>query len=94
LLQSFTTTLEVVASIHIIDKILLKDCNQIYEQESSKKYKNYFQFYLVNTMNRKIAPETPNATRKPFQKSVKESLFISFLQVLEWYYYPLLPFLS
>jgi hypothetical protein len=45
-------------------------------------------------MNRKIAPETPNATRKPFQKSVKKSLFISFLQVLEWYYYPLLPFLS
>jgi hypothetical protein len=27
-------------------------------------------------MNRKIAPVTPNATRKPFQKSVKKSLFI------------------
>jgi hypothetical protein len=27
-------------------------------------------------MNGKIAPVTPNATRKPFQKSVKKLLFI------------------
>ena len=27
-------------------------------------------------MNRKIAPETPSATIKPFQKSDKKSLFI------------------
>jgi hypothetical protein len=32
--------------------------------------------YLVNSMKRKIPPETPNATIKPFQKSVKKSLFI------------------
>ena len=30
-------------------------------------------------MNREIAPITPNATRKPFQKSVKMSLFIYLL---------------
>jgi hypothetical protein len=30
-------------------------------------------------MNRKIAPLTTNATRKPFQKSVKKSLFIYLL---------------
>ena len=31
------------------------------------------------TLNRKIAPVTHNATRKPFQKSVKKSLFIYLL---------------
>jgi len=33
--------------------------------------------HLVNSMKRKIPPETPRATIKPFQKSVKKSLFIS-----------------
>jgi hypothetical protein len=32
--------------------------------------------YLINSTSRKIAPVTPNATTKPFQKSVKKSLFI------------------
>ena len=30
-------------------------------------------------MNKKIAPHTPKATRNPFQKSDKKSLFTSFL---------------
>ena len=35
-----------------------------------------FSIYLVNSMKRKIPPEIPSATIKPFQKSVKKSLFI------------------
>jgi hypothetical protein len=34
-------------------------------------------------MNRKIAPKIPNATIKPFQKSVKKSLFIYYSQVVK-----------
>jgi len=39
------------------------------------RYANYF----INSKNRKIAPEIPRATRKPFQKSVRKSLFILFV---------------
>ena|GEM_PF-4468359 len=35
--------------------------------------------YLVNSMNKKRAPETPKATIKPFQKSDKKSPFICLL---------------
>ena len=41
------------------------------------------QSYLVNSINRKIDPDTPNATIKPFQKSVKKSLFIYYSQVVK-----------
>jgi hypothetical protein len=35
----------------------------------------YYTNYLVNSINKKMAPDTPKATIKPFQKSVKKSLF-------------------
>jgi hypothetical protein len=39
-------------------------------------------YYVVNSTTRKIVPVMSNATRKPFQKSDKKSLFISFQIVM------------
>lgn len=42
-------------------------------------------YFFINSMNRKMAPEMPDAIRIPFQKSVKKSLFIYYRQVISGY---------